>query len=127
MGFLAWGFSPEKTQIKAYGEAISSTPAPLNKSNGVLESQLTTFTPEAVSPSMQRAYVAYSPPGGPYWLGYRNAGRMPVGLATTQYIEAPARPITRAAANQIMQVLSGQVAHGSAPTSGIYTGVEDLI
>lgn len=127
MGFLAWGFSPEKVPIKDYGEAISSTPVPLNKSNGQLEAQLTTPAPMPVSPSMQRAYVAYSPPGGPYWIGYRNAGRMPVGQATTQYIEAPARPITKAAAQAIQQYLSGQVAHGSAPTSGIYTGVEDLL
>lgn len=127
MPFLAWGFSPEKVPIKDYGEAISSTPVPLAKSNGLLEAQLTILTPRPVSPSMQPSNVAYSPPGGPFWLGYRQAGRMPVGIATTQVIEAPPRPITKAMANQIQQFLSGQVEHGSAPTSGIYTGVEDLL
>lgn len=127
MGFLAWGFSPERVPIKPYGEAISSTPVPLNKSNGLLESELTSFTPQASSPSMQYTFFGVTPPGGPFWLGYRQAGILPMNVATTQYIEAPARPITAAAANQIQQVLSGQVAHGSAPTSGIYTGVEDLI
>lgn len=125
--FLAWGWSPEHTQIKDYGEAISSTPVPLNKSNGVLESQLTTFAARHTSPSMQYANIAVVPQGGPFWVGYRNAGKLPVGQATTQYIEAPARPITAAMAHQIQQYLSGQVAHGSAPTSGIYTGIEDLL
>lgn len=127
MGFLAWGYSPEKVQIKDYGEAISSTPVPLAKSNGPLEGQLTQFAPRAVSPSMQYANVAFSPPGGPFWRGYVNAGRMPVGQATTQYFEAPPRPISSAKARQIQQYLSGQVAHGSAPTSGVYTGIEDFL
>ena len=125
--FLAWGWSPEHVQVKDYGEAISSTPVPLDKGDGPLQSQLTTLTARAVSPSMQPSSVAFSPPGGPFWVGYRNAGRMPVGQATTQYFEAPPRPITSAKARQIQQYLSGQVAHGNAPTSGIYTGIEDFL
>lgn len=127
MGFLAFGFSPEHVRIQTYGEAISSTPEALRKSNGALEAMLTTFKPEPASPSMQYAYAGYASSGGPYWLGYKQAGYLPYGQATRQYIEAPPRPITAAQMNQIQQFLSGQVAHGRAPTSGIYTGVEDFL
>jgi hypothetical protein len=126
MGFLAWGFSPEAVPTQDYGEAISYAPMPVGKSNGVLESELTTYQAQAVTPSMQYGFVARTAEGGPYWLGYLNS-RQPVGFATTQYIEAPPRPISAAQANAIYQTLSGQVAHGAAPTSGIYTGVEDFV
>lgn len=126
MGFLAFGFSPENVPIHDFGEAISYVPDALQKSNGPLESQLTTYNAWPASPSMQYANVARSPERGPYWLGYRNSA-LTQGIATTQYIEAPPRPITAAQANAIYQVLSGQVAHGQAPTSGIYTGVEDFV
>lgn len=127
MGFLSFGFSPEHVRIKDYGEAISSTPERLNKSNGQLEHLLTTFQENPASPSMQYAYVGYASRGGPFWVGYKQAGYLPYGQATRQYIEAPPRPITKAQADAIMQTLSGQTAHGSAPTSGLYTGVEDFL
>jgi len=127
MGFLSFGFSPEQVRIKDYGEAISSTPEALKKSNGPLEAQLTTFQENPASPSMQYAFIALVPARGPFWLGYKQAGYLPVGQATRQYIEAPPRPITTAQATAIQQVLSGQIAHGRAPTSGLYTGVEDFV